>query len=207
MTAMIRYQVLPELVLPAHVVRQLPPVTLAETDTFVPVLMTVRIRALIQELVRRFALQSAAFVAVAPRTSPGNETDATANNRIAEMNDVTTRVGSDGRPERRAGTDKRGTSCGRNPSFVQGYALDNHQMGPVVTGPDGYVVMGLLARPVSSIRADAHHLDAAPPKGTQRAAERDSSGPLRGSWHGIACPPVCEALPPAGRGQPSRLVP
>jgi len=99
-TAVIRYQVLPELVLPAHVVRQPPLVTVAETDTLVPVLMTARIRELIQAFVRRFALHSAAFVVVAPRTPPGNETDATANNNIADRNDVAIRVGSDGRPER-----------------------------------------------------------------------------------------------------------
>jgi hypothetical protein len=61
--------------------------------------MTVRTRALIQELVRRFAPQSADFVAVAPRTSLGNDTDATANNSIADMNEVTSKVASDGRPE------------------------------------------------------------------------------------------------------------
>jgi hypothetical protein len=116
--ALIRYQVLPLVDLPAHVVRQLRLVKVATTETFVPVRMTTRGRAAVEVIVRRFALQIAAFVTVAPSTSPGKETATTPNKSIADTNDATTDVGRDGRRERRARMDNLGTSRVRIPSFV-----------------------------------------------------------------------------------------
>src|SRR4051794_21814367 len=99
--ALIRYQVVPVVVLPAHVVRQLPPVTVATTETFVPTEATVRARPRVDGLVRRFALQMAAL-AVAPRTSAGNETVATPARSAADRSHPTMTAGFDRRVERRA---------------------------------------------------------------------------------------------------------
>jgi hypothetical protein len=102
LTALIRSQVVPYVVLPAHEVRYRPPRTLVATDTFVPALITTRRREVTDGVFRRFAAHMAAFVTVAPSTSRGAATDATANSSIADTNDVITRVGNGGRPERRA---------------------------------------------------------------------------------------------------------
>jgi len=94
-TDRIRYHVLPETALPAHVVRHEPPVTFALTTTFVPVEMTFLARADVEALVRRFALHLATFVEFAPRASPGSDTAAMAKTRIADRNDVAIRAMSD----------------------------------------------------------------------------------------------------------------
>jgi hypothetical protein len=96
--ALIRYQVLPAVVLPAHVVRQLPPVSVATTETFVPTEATVRARVRVDALVRRLALQMAAF-AVAPRTSAGNEMVATPAISTADTSHPTMTAGFDRRVE------------------------------------------------------------------------------------------------------------
>src|SRR4051795_13373434 len=96
--ALIRYQVLAAVVFPAHVVRQLPPVTVATTETFLPTEATVRARARVEGLVRRFALQMAAF-AVAPRTPAGNEMVATPAISTADRSHTTMTAGFDRRVE------------------------------------------------------------------------------------------------------------
>ncbi len=112
--ALMRYQLRPETALPAQVVRQLPPVTLAATETRVPVVTSLRTRALVEVLVRRFALQMAVFEMVAPRTSPGDDTAPMAKTSMADRIDVTIRDGSEARWGRRVGG-KTGTSFGRTP--------------------------------------------------------------------------------------------
>jgi hypothetical protein len=91
-TDRIRYHVLPATGLPAHVVRHEPPVTLAFATTFVPVELTFLARADVDALVRRFALHFATLVEFAPRASPGTDTAAMANTRIADRNEVAIRA-------------------------------------------------------------------------------------------------------------------
>jgi len=91
-TDRIRYQVVPETAFPAHVVRHEPPVTFAFVTTFVPVEMTFLARADVDALVRRLALHLATFVEFAARASPGSETAAMANTRIADRNEVAIRA-------------------------------------------------------------------------------------------------------------------
>ncbi|MEP6639674.1 MAG: hypothetical protein ABJC39_10035 [Chloroflexota bacterium] len=117
LTALILNQVLPETAFPAQVVRQLPPVTVAATDTLVPVLIILRTRAVVEVVVRRFALQRATFVAVAPRTMPGDDTATTAKTSMADTIDVTISDGKDERWGRRVG-DKTDTSLGRTPRMA-----------------------------------------------------------------------------------------
>jgi hypothetical protein len=137
--ALTRNQVVPEVVLPAQVVRQRPPPTLATTDTLVPVVMSFRILELIEAPVRRFVLHSATFVAVAPMTSPGKETEATANSSIADRNAVTRSVGRAGRLVRRAGADKTGTSSWQEPELRPPPALGTMtRRGQTPPGPMGH---------------------------------------------------------------------
>jgi hypothetical protein len=94
-TTLIRYHVGPETDLPVHVVRQFPPATLATTVTLAPLLMAVRILAVVDGVVRRLALQMATLVTVAPKTVPGAEIAETLKTRKAETIAVASRT--DGR--------------------------------------------------------------------------------------------------------------
>jgi hypothetical protein len=91
----IRYHVLPDTALPAHVVRHELPVMLEFATTFVPVEMTFRDRAVVEGLVRRLALHRATLVVFPASALPGSETAAMAKTRIADRNEVATRAVSD----------------------------------------------------------------------------------------------------------------
>jgi hypothetical protein len=67
-------------------------VTFAFATTFVPVEMTRFTRAEVEALVRRLALHFATLVEFAPRASPGTDTAAIANTRIADRNEVAIRA-------------------------------------------------------------------------------------------------------------------
>jgi hypothetical protein len=72
--------------------------------------MIARERAFVEGVARRVALQSADVV-VAPRTSPGSETAATANMRIADRSDAASvDTSDDWRTGRRMAWDKTNTS-------------------------------------------------------------------------------------------------
>ena len=114
-TALIRYQVFPVLVEPAHDARQLPPVGVATTETFVPVRMLTRTRALTDVLVRRFAPHKAAFVVVAPRTSPGIATAVTTKQKKAAISALATNVAREAWAGRRKAEGMLETSGGRTP--------------------------------------------------------------------------------------------
>jgi hypothetical protein len=87
--ALIHTHVVPCLETPAQVARQLPPWTVVATETFVPVLIITRTGAVVEVLVRRFALHRATFADVAPRTSPGIDTELTTKkNRAATTADA-----------------------------------------------------------------------------------------------------------------------
>src|SRR5258705_10667253 len=82
--ALIRYHLLLETVLPAQVTRHEPPLTVATTVILVPLLIVVRIPALVLALLRRLTpLQAAALVVVAPTASVGAAIEMTAVERIA----------------------------------------------------------------------------------------------------------------------------
>jgi hypothetical protein len=137
--ALMRYQFLPERTLPEHVDRQYPPTTLATTDTVVPLGMVFRIRELEDALVRRFAVHIDTFDTVAPRASPGDETDTTANTSIADKADVRNTFARDGRLGPR-GRDRAGTSVRGEASIIgrKGSALwPNRPTATVSVGPQG----------------------------------------------------------------------
>ena len=114
---LMRNRNLPETVFPAHLIRHLPPAFVATTVTLVAVLMTFLARALTDVLVRRFTLQMETLDCVAPRASSGDETETTANTRMADMIEVTIRVGKDVRRTRRAVGDKGDTSGWQEPQL------------------------------------------------------------------------------------------
>src|SRR5215204_2679593 len=91
--ALIRYQVLPARYLPPHQTRQLPPLTLVTTVILAPVLIVTRRRADVYGRVRRFALQRATLVVVAPSTSFGSETAVLANANNPESSAIRTMRG------------------------------------------------------------------------------------------------------------------
>ena len=102
--------VLPDTDLPAQLTRHAPPVTLDTTDTRVPAGMTAREREFVEAVARSVALHSADVV-VAPRTSFGSETAATANTRTAARSDVANVETSDEcRAGRRMAWDNTNTS-------------------------------------------------------------------------------------------------
>ncbi len=91
--ALIRSQVVPCLATPAHVARQLPPVTVAVTETLVPFLTMTLTRDVVEWVDLRFALQRATLVvAVAPRTSPGIDIELTTKQNRAAMTAAAMRV-------------------------------------------------------------------------------------------------------------------
>jgi hypothetical protein len=89
-TALIRYHDRPEAVLPAHVDRQKPPITVATTVTLVPVGTSTRARDVTEVLARRLVEHRLIFVdVVAPRVATGEATEPTVNSMTAERNAVT----------------------------------------------------------------------------------------------------------------------
>ena len=95
--------------------RQLPPTGVATTETLVPVRMLARTRALTDVLVRRFTPHRAAFVVVAPRTSPGIATAVTTKQKKAAMSALATNVVREAWAGRRTAEGMRETSGGRTP--------------------------------------------------------------------------------------------
>ncbi len=92
LTALIRTHDVPCLTTPAHVVRQLEPVTVAATVTLAPVRMTIRTRALVEGVARRLTWHKVVFAVVAPRTSPGIDTELTTKQNRAAMTAAAMRV-------------------------------------------------------------------------------------------------------------------
>ncbi len=90
--ALIRSHVEPCLETPAQVARQRPPATVALTETLAPFLTTTRTRALVEWPDRRFALHRAVFAVVAPRTSPGIDTELTTKRKRAATTAAAKRV-------------------------------------------------------------------------------------------------------------------
>jgi hypothetical protein len=147
--ALIRYQYLPDRVLPAHEARQDPPVTLVATVTLVLVGMVALSRAVVYGLVRRLAVQAAAFVTLA-RASAGADTAVTANTKTADTIAAARMVGRAERPGRRAAWGKTDTSLGRTSRFAVGRVRDNHPMVPEFTGPDGPACLGPCGAPAGT---------------------------------------------------------
>jgi hypothetical protein len=90
--AVIRTHADPCLDTPEHIARQWPPATVALTETLVPFLMITRTRALVVWPDRRFVLHRAVFVDVAPRTSPGIDTELTTKKKRAPRTAATKSV-------------------------------------------------------------------------------------------------------------------
>jgi len=135
--ALIRYQLLPDTVLPAQVTFHAPPVTVAVTVTWVPLLMLVRMAPLVLALVRTFTpLQAAAFVVVAPKTSVGAATDMTADERIARKRADTRREVSFGRAGRRRISSNMDLALGTS-RLSRTVNQDHHPIGLALTGPIG----------------------------------------------------------------------
>ena len=136
MMALIRYHVLPDTVLPAQVTFHVPPLTVAITVTWVPILMLVRMAPLVLALVRTFTPQTAAIVVVVPKTSVGAATDMTADERIARKRADTRREVSFGRAGRRRISSNMDLALGTSrlsPTVKQ----DHHPIGLALTGPIG----------------------------------------------------------------------
>jgi RecB family exonuclease len=99
--ALIRNHDVPATVLPAHVARHLPPVTVAATDTLVPTRTLVLVRAVVAALVRRLTPHRVALVVVAPNASLGIDTAATAKTKTADRSALARMAGRDAWGERR----------------------------------------------------------------------------------------------------------
>ena len=96
-----RYQVLPVYVLPAHVTRQLPPVTFVTALTWTPEGRTALRVALVLGLVRTETPSHLVDSVVAPRTSDGKAAVDTVNRRTAARTAVRTFASGETSWERR----------------------------------------------------------------------------------------------------------
>ena len=102
MTALIRYQVFPEVVRPAQVTVQLPPLTVETTDTCLPLSMTaIRLEAT-DGLVRRATSSHDAAWTDAPSAMLGDDSAATVDRTVADSIATMTMATKDRRSGRRA---------------------------------------------------------------------------------------------------------
>jgi hypothetical protein len=137
------------------------------TETFVPALMMTRTREVVEWFVRTFALHRADFTVVAPRTSPGIETELTTKKNRAATTAEAKRVVREARAAgRRRACDIGRTSAGRStrfadetpgwlwlhganhdrPRWVRDHRTDGVLSGPVWCGHlDGHDIKGRLA--------------------------------------------------------------